>query len=130
MAERTVPDAVPAERRLVRFDALADGSLTRREHRGTAILLCRVGAEVHVVADRCTHEDVSLSLGSLCGHRLRCPLHGSAFDVRSGEALDEPAEEPLATWPVAIEDGWVTIADEVSPLDERPPSDGSAPPGR
>ena len=107
--------ALPAAHRLVRLDALADGSLTRLEHRGTAILLCRVGPDVHAVADRCTHEDVSLSLGSLCGHRLRCPLHGSAFDVRSGEALEEPAEEPLPTWPVTVEDGWVKIADREAP---------------
>ena len=101
-------DTVPL-RRLVRLDALADGSLTRCRHDGTTILLCRVGDEVHAVADTCTHEAVSLSLGSLCGHRLRCPLHGSEFDVRSGAALDEPAEEPLAIWTVRIEDGWVGV---------------------
>ena len=95
----------------MRLERLADGSLTRLERDGTAILLCRVGDEVHAVADLCTHEDVSLSLGSLCGHRLRCPLHGSAFDVRTGEALEEPAEEALDTWPVEIEDGWVVVAD-------------------
>ena len=120
-ATAPLDDARPREEhRLARLDALADGSLTRREYRGTAVLLCRVGERVHAVADRCTHEDVSLSLGSLCGHRLRCPLHGSAFDVRSGEALDEPADEALETWPVAIEDGWVTIAEDVGPPRDLP----------
>lgn len=109
MPDRAPPDrsSAPAAHRLVRFDALADGSLTRCEIGGAAVLLCRVGADVHAVAERCTHEDVSLSLGALCGHRLHCPLHGSAFDVRTGEALEEPAEEALATWSVRIEEGWV-----------------------
>lgn len=80
--------------------ALADGSLTRVVHHGIPILLARVGGDVHAVADTCSHEDVSLSLGSLCGYRLRCPLHGSEFDVRTGAALSAPAETPLQTWPV------------------------------
>ena len=79
---------------------LSDGSLTRIVRGGTAILLVRIGDEVHAVADTCSHEDVSLSLGSLCGHRLRCPLHGSEFDVRTGAVLSAPADQPLCTWVV------------------------------
>ena len=98
---------------LARLDTLAEGSLTRVVHEGRPILLCRVGDAVHAVADACTHEDVSLSLGSLSGHCLRCPLHGAAFDVRDGAVLAEPAERPLATWPTAIVDGWVVLSEEM-----------------
>ena len=116
-------------RRLMRLDALPEGATARCVRAGRAMLLCRVGARVHAVADLCTHEAVSLSLGSLCGHRLRCPLHGAEFDVRDGRALCAPAEAPLDTWPLAIEDGWIVLddgrPDSPSPLDgERGPLSG------
>ena len=101
--------AVSDERRLTRLDALPDGALLRRVHEGVAILLCRVGEEVHAVADACTHEDVSLSLGALSGHCLACPLHGAVFDVRTGGVLAAPAETPLRTFPTRIVDGWVEL---------------------
>ena len=34
---------------------------------------------------------------------MRCPLHGSRFNVRTGEALEEPAEQALRTYPVREE---------------------------
>ena len=102
----------PAGRRLIRLDALPEGGHARCVHAGRAILVCRVDGEVHAVADTCTHEAVSLSLGALCEHRLRCPLHGAEFDVRDGRALSAPAERDLETWPLAIVDGWVVLSDD------------------
>jgi 3-phenylpropionate/trans-cinnamate dioxygenase ferredoxin component len=58
---------------------------------------------VFAVDDMCTHEDASLSKGSLHGECIKCPLHGSRFDLNTGEALDEPAEQKLNTYPVRID---------------------------
>jgi nitrite reductase/ring-hydroxylating ferredoxin subunit len=41
--------------------------------------------------------------------RLECPLHQACFDIRTGAALNEPAEVPVATYPVKIEAGGVFI---------------------
>ncbi len=95
--------------RLIPLDQLLNGQLKRVEHEGARILLCRVDDEVHAVDDMCTHEDISLSLGVLCEHRLRCPLHGSEFDVRDGKVLNEPADVDLATYPIAISEEWVCL---------------------
>ncbi|MFK8079636.1 MAG: non-heme iron oxygenase ferredoxin subunit [Granulosicoccus sp.] len=95
--------------RLLPLDELVVGKTRRVEHLDHAILLCRVEDSVYAVNDLCTHEDISLSLGVLCEHRLRCPLHGSEFDVRTGKVLDEPADTDLPTYPVAIIDGWVCL---------------------
>ena len=95
--------------RLIRFAQLKPGVPHRVEHAQQGILLCRVDKEVYAVHDTCTHEDISLSLGVLCEYRLRCPLHGSEFDIRSGEVLDEPADKDLDTFPVYIKDEWVCI---------------------
>jgi 3-phenylpropionate/trans-cinnamate dioxygenase ferredoxin subunit len=71
------------------------------------ILLANVGGQFYAVDDTCTHEDASLSSGALRGEWVKCPLHGSRFNVRTGEVVEEPASERLATYPVRIE------ADEV-----------------
>lgn len=58
---------------------------------------------MYAVDDMCTHEDASLSKGSLHGDCVNCTLHGSRFRLPTGEALDEPAEEALMTYPVKID---------------------------
>jgi 3-phenylpropionate/trans-cinnamate dioxygenase ferredoxin subunit len=69
---------------------------------GLRIALAYVDGKVFAVDDMCSHEDASLSKGSLHGECIKCPLHGSRFDLNSGAALDEPAEDPVTTYPVKI----------------------------
>lgn len=95
--------------RLLKATELNNGSMRRVEHQGKVYLLCRVAEQIYALDDLCTHEDVSLSLGALCEHRLRCPLHGSEFDIRTGQVLDEPADENLKTYTVSVIDGWVCL---------------------
>jgi len=38
-----------------------------------------------------------------------CPRHGSNFDLRTGVPLSLPAFEPVATYPVTVEDGMVMV---------------------
>lgn len=109
MATTTEGSGQSGKHRLVAMTDLKPGVPCRVQHDGTGILLCLVEGVVHAVHDTCTHEDISLSLGVLCEHRLRCPLHGSQFDVRTGKVLDEPAETDLQTFDVAVIDGWVCI---------------------
>jgi len=73
------------------------------------ILLALAEGTVYAVDDMCTHEDASLSKGSLHGDCVKCPLHGSRFRLASGEALDEPAEEALTTYPVNIENDNIMV---------------------
>ena len=70
---------------------------------GLRIALAYVDGKVFAVDDLCSHEDASLSKGSLHGECVTCPLHGSRFDLNTGAALDEPAEEPVQTYPVRID---------------------------
>lgn len=97
------------------FPAAADGELRpgqmkHFEHRGHRILLANVGGEFLAVENNCSHEDVPLHLGCLEGHRIRCSLHGSRFDLRSGQPLEEPADEPIRTYRVKVEAGQVWVA--------------------
>jgi 3-phenylpropionate/trans-cinnamate dioxygenase ferredoxin subunit len=83
------------------------GGMKRVDFGSRRILLANVGGQFYAVDDTCTHEDASLSSGALRGEWVKCPLHGSRFNVRTGEVVEEPASERLATYPVRIE------ADEV-----------------
>jgi 3-phenylpropionate/trans-cinnamate dioxygenase ferredoxin subunit len=48
--------------------------------------------------------------GRLRGFRLICPLHGAAYDVRSGAVLGAPATVPLKTYAVRIVDDHVEVS--------------------
>jgi len=85
------------------------GGMKRVDIGARRILLANVGGRLYAVDDTCTHEDASLSSGALRGEWVKCPLHGSRFNVRTGEAVEEPASETLATYPVRIEGGEVWI---------------------
>ena len=41
--------------------------------------------------------------------RRVCPRHGSRFDITTGRPLTLPAYEPVDTFPVRVEDGWVRL---------------------
>jgi len=76
---------------------------------GRRILLANVEGRLYAADDTCTHEEASLSTGFLKGELVKCPLHGSRFNVRTGEALEEPAEEKLRTYPVRLEGERILI---------------------
>ena len=85
------------------------GKTLRIEHQRHPILLANVGGTLYACDDTCTHEDSSLSLGCLEGELIKCTLHGSRFNVRTGQPMEEPAEEPLRTYPVRVDGESVLI---------------------
>ncbi len=88
---------------------LREGRMRRFDVGGRRILLANVAGRLYAVDDACTHEEASLSTGVLKGELVKCPLHNSRFNVRTGEALEEPAEEPLRTYPVREEGGRILV---------------------
>ena len=74
------------------------------------VLVAHTEDGVFVSDEMCTHEDARLCDGNLTGHLVKCPLHGSRFDLTTGAVLDDPAEENLITYPVTIESNTVYIA--------------------
>ena len=59
----------------------------------------------YVTDDMCTHAMASLAGGEILDGRIYCPLHGGAFDIATGEAVESPCTEPLRTYEVFAEDG-------------------------
>jgi 3-phenylpropionate/trans-cinnamate dioxygenase ferredoxin subunit len=97
--------------------ALRPGRMQRFDFGGRRILIANVAGRFCAVDDTCTHEDASLSSGVLEGEWVRCPLHGSRFNVCTGQALEEPADVDLRSYPVRIEGERILVAlpDEGTP---------------
>ncbi len=59
--------------------------------------------DVHAISDMCTHATVSLSEGDVDDCTIECWLHGSRFDLRTGEPTGLPAITAVDVYPVTIE---------------------------
>lgn len=88
---------------------LVDGEPRKAVVDGVTIAVVLTEGEVFAINDTCSHGAVSLAEGEIEGCRLECWLHGSQFDLRTGQPLSLPATEPVAVYPVKIEDGNVLI---------------------
>jgi len=81
----------------------------RVELEGTPICLARSGGEVFAISDLCSHADVSLAEGDIEDGEVECWLHGSRFNLRTGQPSGLPATKPVATYPVTVEGDDVLV---------------------
>ena len=73
------------------------------------IMVVRTVDGVFAVDDTCSHQDTSLSAGWVEDCAVECPLHEACFDLRTGAAMGPPATRPIATHPVQVVDGLVSV---------------------
>ncbi len=80
----------------------------------TAIVVINLDGMYYALEDRCTHDEFELSSGDVDASEgsITCVLHGARFDIRNGHALCAPAYEPVAKFPVKIEDDAVWTRDD------------------
>jgi nitrite reductase/ring-hydroxylating ferredoxin subunit len=96
---------------LLRLDDLAVGSMRKVSVPDLLPLaVYNVKGTIFVTDDTCTHGQASLTEGFLDGEVVECPLHGGAFDVRTGEVVSRPCTVNLKTYPVSIVDGMITVS--------------------
>ncbi|WP_298199903.1 non-heme iron oxygenase ferredoxin subunit [Novosphingobium sp.] len=71
-----------------------------------------LGGEFFVTDDMCTHGMVSLAGGDVQDGQIFCPLHGGAFDIRTGAATEHPCKVRLKTYPAELrgEDVYANLA--------------------
>jgi 3-phenylpropionate/trans-cinnamate dioxygenase ferredoxin subunit len=87
------------------------GAVVAADVNGTplAIVHCEDGT-YHAAYDECSHAQIALSEGEVDGCTLECWLHGSRFDLRTGEPTGLPATEPIPVYPVEIHDGDIYVS--------------------
>ena len=97
--------------RLCSLDEIGDGEARRFDVEGRVLAVVRIGVDVYVIGDRCSHGDFSLSEGDVepddC--TIECPKHGSLFDLRTGDALTLPAVKPVPKYEASVVDGDVVV---------------------
>ncbi len=55
---------------------------------------------------KCTHKGAGLKAE---GNELKCPLHGSRFDITEGKVLNGPAKTNLQSFPVEVTGNSIKI---------------------
>jgi 3-phenylpropionate/trans-cinnamate dioxygenase ferredoxin subunit len=68
----------------------------------------------YAIYDECSHAQVALSEGEVEDCTLECWLHGSRFDLRTGEPTALPATEPVPVYPVEVRDGDIYVDVDIS----------------
>lgn len=98
-------------KKLLAVDELAQGKMRAYLLEGHDILVAHTESGFHAISNRCPHDVIALDLGCLEGDVVRCSLHGSRFNLTTGEPQEPPAEESVRVYPLEIKDGvvWVEL---------------------
>ncbi len=82
------------------------------EIEGAKIAVYRLDDGFYAIEDICTHDNGELASGCVEKDEVICPRHGAHFSIKTGEALTAPAYEPVAIFPVRLENGTVQVRDD------------------
>ena len=74
------------------------------------VALINLDGEFYALSDICTHQEASLSDGEVEGDEIECPLHGGAFEIRTGMPANFPVVVPVETYAVKTEGDTVFVA--------------------
>lgn len=77
---------------------------------GRSILICHSNGRFFAVENICSHAEEPLACGRLKRGWLSCPAHGARFDLETGEPLNPPATEPIATFAIRVSGDVIEVA--------------------
>jgi nitrite reductase/ring-hydroxylating ferredoxin subunit len=92
-------------------NSLKNGDLLDFDFDDKNILIAKAGDKIYATDRICTHAYADLSTGFMNENEktVTCPLHMSVFKLEDGNPQNLPAEEPLKTYSIQIQDNWVYI---------------------
>lgn len=99
---------------VAKIDDIPDGGMVQIVVRGEPVGLYRVGGDVYAIHDICTHEQAYLTDGDFEPEDLEveCPLHGSHFNVETGEVRILPATRSVTAFEVKVDGDRVLVGPE------------------
>jgi nitrite reductase/ring-hydroxylating ferredoxin subunit len=74
------------------------------------VLVANLDGRYLAVGDVCPHAGCLLSEGWIEGGAVQCSCHWSMFDLKTGEVVQPPAEEPVPTYQVRVEGDEILVA--------------------
>ena len=96
-------------------DDVKPNSAYATEIDGVEVAIVHSGGRFYAIADECSHAAIQLSEGDVEDGEIECYLHGSRFDLATGEPLGLPATEPVAVYPCQVS-GADVLVDVAAPL--------------
>ncbi|MGI9018570.1 MAG: Rieske (2Fe-2S) protein [Euzebya sp.] len=104
----------------VPLSQLEVGTATSVKLNGQPICLVRLDdTTVKAVHNTCSHAQFDLDEGWVEGTAIECALHGSMFDLDTGQPDSLPAVKPIPTYAVRI-DGDDVMVDADTPTNDAP----------
>jgi 3-phenylpropionate/trans-cinnamate dioxygenase ferredoxin subunit len=101
---------------VARVEDVPPGTATVVQVGDADLALVNVNGTFFAIDNECTHRGGFLGEGEIntdwSDWAIQCPLHGSVFDVRTGEVLNPPAPTPVRTCPVEVDGGVVKVSTE------------------
>jgi len=94
------------------------------------VLLVRAEDGIFAVSPHCTHYHGPLGEGLVVGSTVRCPWHHACFDLRTGEAVEAPAIDPIACWEIEQRDDVIAVRGKRKRPGPRPRTNGAGRPER
>ena len=95
---------------VAKVDDLAPGQMMYVEVGEDPVVLINLDGEFFALSDICTHQDASLSDGEIVGDEIECPLHGGAFEIRTGQPASFPVVVATETYAVRVIGETVQVA--------------------
>ena len=102
---KSVPDFV----RVASTGDISEGKMRKVIVGTQQILVVNVKGKYYAIGNVCTHLGGSLDRGILEGQEVQCPLHGSHFDVTTGQVKRGPATRPEPVYDVRVEAGSILV---------------------
>jgi nitrite reductase/ring-hydroxylating ferredoxin subunit len=87
---------------VAKADEIPAGKMKHIEVNSKEIMLVNLDGKFYALSDRCSHTNARLSLGTLNGKVVTCPLHGARFDITTGKKVKDPMELDLSKLPEPI----------------------------
>jgi len=88
---------------------LKKGDMIPFDHKDKKLMIANLGGKLYATDRICTHADADLTTGILNEDGVTCPLHLSIFNLQTGAPQNLPAEKPLKTYNVKIEQNEIYV---------------------
>lgn len=95
--------------RVAGADEIPPGTMKLVDVGGERIAVGNFDGAFYAFSDECTHDGGPLSEGELEGRIVTCPWHFSRFDITTGEIVESPAEEVIATYETRVDGDTVYV---------------------
>lgn len=77
------------------------------------VLIIRSNSGFYAIEDCCSHDENELMGGEVIDNKIKCPRHGSWFDLNTGKPLNLPAFRPIKSYKVILENDEIYIEDKI-----------------